>query len=192
MLRRSIRILFRMSRAVSFLFFLAIMGLWARSYRLADGFETHATRINFTSSHGLLSVESSGPLPPFSSFNGRGYSTFPAAEIRPRHPIPGEQGVRSHFDFAGISWFQTDCGDLPYRKMPDGSIEQMTMFPAWQATAPYWLFAALFAVLPLTWLFRHRRNMPGHCPRCNYDLRATPNRCPECGHVPISTSAHSQ
>ena len=49
-------------------------------------------------------------------------------------------------------------------------------------TVPLWLPAALFAAAPALSLYRRlRRHPPGHCPRRGYDLRATPDHCPECG-----------
>ncbi len=52
---------------------------------------------------------------------------------------------------------------------------------------PYWLPVAIFACIPAAWLasFRRRRRAikRGFCTTCGYDLRATPDRCPECGSV---------
>jgi hypothetical protein len=50
---------------------------------------------------------------------------------------------------------------------------------------PLWLLILMPALLPtcLIWRFvRTRRRIgDGHCRNCGYDLRATPDRCPECG-----------
>jgi hypothetical protein len=49
---------------------------------------------------------------------------------------------------------------------------------------PFW-FVALVLVAVLAMLFRLRRPRPapGLCATCGYDLRASPQRCPECGAV---------
>lgn len=50
----------------------------------------------------------------------------------------------------------------------------------------YWVLFALTAAPPLWWavgrlLSRRGGAVRGLCPACGYDLRATPDRCPECG-----------
>jgi hypothetical protein len=53
---------------------------------------------------------------------------------------------------------------------------------------PYWFLVAVSASFRVrSWLRRERerdRSRVGLCPACGYDLRATPDRCPECGHTP--------
>ncbi len=61
---------------------------------------------------------------------------------------------------------------------------------------PHWLTIWPALLLPLIWTTRRgvqwrrerRRRNAGCCVRCGYDLRATPERCPECGHVPAEAA----
>jgi hypothetical protein len=47
-----------------------------------------------------------------------------------------------------------------------------------------WLLVAALALVPLVWIVRRfERTTSGRCTTCGYDLRATPDRCPECGTI---------
>jgi hypothetical protein len=67
-------------------------------------------------------------------------------------------------------------------------------------SVPYWSLVAVCSLVPtircVAWIRRRRRGAAGRCPKCGYDLRATPRPpvppfkpgellavCPECGHA---------
>ncbi|HEY7115828.1 MAG TPA: hypothetical protein VH475_04525 [Tepidisphaeraceae bacterium] len=64
---------------------------------------------------------------------------------------------------------------------------QLPRAPFRRIGMPLWSLITVFALAPSRGFWRlARRCRPsnsGACTICGYDLRATPHRCPECGHV---------
>ncbi|HEY7116251.1 MAG TPA: hypothetical protein VH475_06685 [Tepidisphaeraceae bacterium] len=67
----------------------------------------------------------------------------------------------------------------------------------WSCVVPFWFAALVTGTWPVSSLFltvrrrlrARRRHLVGHCPTCGYDLRATPDRCPECGTAPAAKTS---
>jgi hypothetical protein len=169
--------LFTILSALSLLLFVAVALLWVRSYRVVEHWDagqwiaaSHDGNFQFIFGRGVESVLSEV------SSGGGGYgrqSTSPregeTVGLKWWHWIWNGSTTRLHG--AGFQYARRD--------LSVGNIVLVTIPHKW---------AAVVTMLPpLCWLFGQARRAQvvcGHCPRCGYDLRATPDRCPECGAVP--------
>jgi hypothetical protein len=88
-------------------------------------------------------------------------------------PAPGQREI-----YRDYYVFHLTCGVSTYTG---------PHYYSWSFRTPFWFPTGLAAILPAIWLMtrpgrrRRRRLLRGLCPRCGYDLRFTPSRCPECG-----------
>jgi hypothetical protein len=90
-------------------------------------------------------------------------------------PRSTRQGVR----------FVTFHGFVARRLSAPANARTSVRFKGYHVAIPHWFAVLVSGVLPTVWLIAHlrraRRAAAGHCPTCGYDLRASPDRCPECG-----------
>ena len=155
---------------ISFLFFLATAFLWIRSHTMTDDIFWYSTdrMTRFRTSGGGFHFETR-PWP------------FGAIPHREWHRIDD----RALYPFAtsSTSSFAERLGFLY-------DTEQYDLL----LIAPYWSLALLTAPLPLLRLRaillhrrRSRRITQNLCSSCGYDLRASTEKCPECGTTVPST-----
>ena len=143
---------------LSLLLCVATLALWVRSRRTGDFFSRYRSGRYWavSSCSGQLYVE-------------RGMTSYPDAS-RWRSGPP-------HYWFltpTNIDWQFVGFAHLT--GSPEGLPRPFSVL-----VVPYWSFLPVFLAAPGFWMLRRRRHRIGHCPRCGYDLRATPDRCPECG-----------
>jgi hypothetical protein len=189
--RRSLRILLSAVTLVSFLLCLAMTALWARSYFRADqfiaGYWDYQLHPNYKKYYDAWE---------FDGTNQRGRWTMTLhlhgciAGPGRYEPSPGAKGTR--FDVGPIDADRLAMNEYYFGyKHHAGNVAgvRYTWQPSWRAiSVPHPISTPLLAILPLAVVIRHRRQRQrresGCCMTCGYDLRATPDRCPECGAIP--------
>ena len=181
MLRR----LFNLVTGASLLLTAAIGFVWWQSYDRSD-------KITWSQDHSLASLRSAQGCAvlhlyraqrTIQSGDGRGIRyirDLPASaqlEMLSVLLLCSDSSVRLvHWEHAGFGW--------SHRRSNSDLIVT--------AVAPLWSLTGAASMFPLAWTgVRFRRRLrrgktDGLCPTCGYDLRATPDRCPECGTIPAN------
>lgn len=187
-----IRRLIGIAAVASLVLGVVVSAWWVRSYFARDSLILQRGRqYRLTSSRGSVSAVVCscytvpvGTLPPFPSekrwpeYSETWEFTWKHGESWPDPSAPRFPGVRIG------TWTGGGEGDLGVMAVDSG----------YEARLPHWMLAFPLLIAGLIWVRRmsagrHRlRALGGLCLQCGYDLRASKDRCPECG-TPIPAKA---
>jgi len=185
-----LRRLFAILSALSLMLCIVAVGLWVRSYHTADWLTYQWT---------------SPPDKPYSHhrwsmLSVRGFLTVRFEFVSGGNPqdADNEEWLRNQSDdWAGLR-ISHDRGDAPWADEHDGVIDSsigIVPLTVVNRTSIPIRFAAIVTILLMpcvVWchfaIRRMRRPPIGLCHTCGYDLRASKEKCPECGTTVISVS----
>jgi hypothetical protein len=173
----------RMVAAMLGVLWLVTMAFWVRSIGTADYLWYRTTR--FDPDHLLLRAKSD----PGGVTIGLRWVELLVFDLR----IRGSELALDEWNWdsasyprnlAEMQWLNFRCG--AYAVAGGHSIE---------LTLPHWFIAVVTGLPAVMYLRRairsrrrERRRQAGLCIVCGYDLRGTPDRCPECGEAPLVPS----
>jgi hypothetical protein len=187
MRRRVARHLFTICSALSLGLCVGLFALSSRSWRVQETYERGRTE--YTTRAGDFIVMHYSRIPPAQEVSAGSYSAIRMSDGNYEWAIIREMWV-CHYSFGDLAWARFDSGK--------SSVVLPGKYTGWLLTVPIRYVAFLFAIAPAVWAFklvqlicRRMRPIPGHCSACGYDLRASPERCPECGMFPSHTTPHS-
>ncbi len=151
---------FNIAAGISLLLCVGLTALWVRSYWVRDSVYLESL------DHGYLLSSSQGRVRVIRrdavySSGGVQFASYPPASFaESKQPVArflGAAGGSGGFNGAPARW----------------------------VVLPIWMLSVVSAVIPIGWLWHRRRiarrTRAGVCRACGYDLRATPEQCPECG-----------
>ena len=181
---------------------MATVGVWARSYRVSDALERRDLVANDTNRRAWSNV---GQLERRRAIiSSRGGITWAEARYVPLSVSSQTLGRWIFTD--GRTIYVTESArqitllrrlGFVFHKIEPAipPPARLTWVPTSVITIPYWLPALVFGPAPLVHLLRRARSWlrrAGLCRHCGYDLRASRERCPECGHaIPGSVETSS-
>jgi hypothetical protein len=175
------RILLNVVTTASLLLCVVAVGLWLRSYRVIDR---------------ALWLPAGGSDRGYGYHSGMGVVT--ARRLVTSRPIGADQAQRETRPVTDVErrshrqWIEAETWHgFAWQETP---FTGRSVDGAWhEISAPYWFIALCGATMPVVRVakrsVRARRSGHGACPACGYDLRATPDRCPECGAAPAAPPA---
>ncbi len=171
-MKRFLRQLFSSLVLLSLLLCVATTVFWMRSYRYIDVLDFHRLSAHYDyrviSNLGVIVFDRNNYAE-----DGNGFNSWPISD--------GPTTADGFFDGSSVEKRSFRLGSFALGQFYGGTM------PAEDSVLilPDFLCVALLIAPTTAWLLRWRRTSHryGQCTRCGYDLRATPDRCPECGNI---------